>query len=88
MTGDAKTKFSETFGGYLDRRSMTQSSVADATGTSRAYVSSVSTGKKPVGPTAVDNLADAIKATDEERTNLHRAAAIDAGFKLDLPDDF
>lgn len=88
MSNGAKTKFGEAFGTYLERRAMTQASVAQATGTSRSYVSQIASGKKPAGPGVVDTMATAIQATEEERGLLHQAAAVDAGFRIDLPDDF
>ena len=72
----------------LKRHDMTQSSVAKAIGSSRSYVSQVIVGKKLAGPNTVESMAKAINATDKERQALIRAAADDAGFRIDLPDDF
>jgi len=86
--GSAKTKLSETLGIMRQSRSLTQKSVAEAAGTSAAYVSQIYSGKKTAGPKTVDTLADVMNASDQERSQMHRAAAADAGFKIELPDDF
>lgn len=36
----------------------------------------------------VDELVGALDLDRTERVKLHQVAALDAGFKLDLPDDF
>ncbi len=45
-------------------------------------------GRKLASGAQVDRLAEALGLPPSERTRLHRAAARDAGFRLDLPDDF
>lgn len=57
-------------------------------GISTSYVNALKTGKKAAAAPTVDRIADALGARPEDRVRLHRAAARDAGFKLDLPDDF
>ena len=88
MKKQSKTRFGTLYQECLRRHDMTQSSVAKVTGNSRSYVSQVIVGKKSAGPNTVDSMANAIDATDGERRELHRAAASDAGFRIDLPDDF
>ena len=55
-------------------------------GISTSYVNALKTGKKAAA--AVDRIADALGANSADRVRLHRAAARDAGFKLDLPEGF
>jgi DNA-binding Xre family transcriptional regulator len=57
-------------------------------GISTSYVNALKTGKKAAAAPTVDRIADALGARPEDRVRLHRAAARDAGFKLDLPDGF
>ena len=80
------------FGAELDRvldaRAVTTSAAARTLGTSAAYLSSVRNGTKKISPTRIDQLASAFALDPDEAARLHRAAARDAGFRLDLPDDF
>ncbi len=57
-------------------------------GISTSYVNALKTGKKAAAAPTVDRIADALGAGPADRVRLHRAAARDAGFKLDLPDGF
>lgn len=57
-------------------------------GSSPAYVSSISTGTKNVSASKVDEIAAKIGLNETETVKMHRAAALDQGFRLDLPDDF
>ncbi|MBT28049.1 MAG: hypothetical protein CMO01_00200 [Thalassobius sp.] len=88
MSGDGARIFGARLGDILARHDRTQSSVASGMGVTNAYISALRTGKKGVSAATVDSLADNIGATPDERVSLHRAAAVDAGFRLDLPDDF
>ena len=88
MKKSSRTKFGTLYKKCLKRHDMTQSSVAKTTGNSRSYVSQVIVGKKLAGPDTVESMAKAVNATDQERRELFRAAADDAGFQIDLPDDF
>lgn len=82
------TEFGRAFAAALERHGRSQISVAEALGTSRAYVSALRTGSKNAAASTVDRVADALNLAEPERIELHRAAAKDAGFKLDLPPDF
>ena len=57
-------------------------------GISTSYVNALKTGKKAATAPTVDRIADALGANSADRVRLHRAAARDAGFKLDLPEGF
>jgi DNA-binding Xre family transcriptional regulator len=65
-----------------------QTDLSAALGTSTSYVNALKTGKKAAAAPTVDRIADALGAGPADRVRLHRAAARDAGFKLDLPDGF
>lgn len=80
--------FGTSFGEILDRHGRTQSALASQMGTTRGYISQLATGQKGVSATTVENISDALGVSAEERLELHRAAAKDAGFRIDLPDDF
>jgi transcriptional regulator with XRE-family HTH domain len=85
---ETDTEFGRAFAAALERHGRSQTSVAESLGTSRAYVSALRTGSKNATASTVDRVADALNLAETERVELHRAAAKDAGFKLDLPDDF
>ena len=80
------------FGTVLDRliddRAVTATALAEGLGVSPAYVSALMTGSKKASAERVDEIADLLNAEPQERVSLHRAAARDQGFRLDLPDDF
>lgn len=79
-----RTAFGVALSEQLDRANLSQTALAEATGTSPSYVNQTMSGKKPVGPQWADMVADVLGVSDRERVRLHRAAASDAGFKLDL----
>jgi transcriptional regulator with XRE-family HTH domain len=83
-----RSNFGTTLEQTLRAADMKQTDICDLIGTSRAYVSGIVTGSKSVTASTVDKIADALKADEATRVKMHRAAAIDQGFKLDLPDDF
>lgn len=80
------------FGAYLDEQiHHGRTSTGELAGhlqRSESYISQIKTGLKNAGPKAVDKIADALGAPDEERARMHLAAAKDAGFKIRLPDGF
>lgn len=85
---EPETEFGRAFSKALDRHQLTQVDVAARLNATQPYVSALSAGRKKATASTVDKVADAIGADPAERVKLHRAAAQDAGFKLDLPDDF
>jgi len=82
------TEFGKSLSKILNCYSSNQSSLARDMGVSRAYVSSICNGTKSVSPNKIDEISNFLGMTEEEQIKLHRAAAKDQGFKLDLPDDF
>ena len=78
------TALSELLWDYRKR----QTDLSRELGTSTSYVNALVRGKKAAAAPTVDRVADALGARPEDRVRLHRAAARDAGFRLDLPDDF
>lgn len=79
-----ETAFGQALAEQLEQQCSTQADLASATGTSRSYVNQTMSGKKPVSPRWADLVADVLNLPEHERAKLHRAAATDAGFKLDL----
>jgi plasmid maintenance system antidote protein VapI len=84
----ARSGFGELLDRIMLRRGLRAARLAEALGVTPSYLSALVTGAKPVSPDRVDDIARAIAAAPEERTSLHRAAARDMGFRLDLPEDF
>ncbi len=85
--GEAKA-FGAALEKYLDQYGKSRTGVANDLGVSRSYISQLTTGVKAARADKIDSIADKIGVTDQERTDLHRAAAKDAGFRIDLPEDF
>lgn len=82
------TAFGEALSDLLWDYRKRQTDLSRDLGISTSYVNALKTGKKAAAAPTVDRIADALGARPEDRVRLHRAAARDAGFKLDLPDDF
>ncbi len=80
------------FGTQLDllaaTRGLRQVDMAERLDVTSSYVSSISTGMKFVSPQRIESIAQKLDASEDEVQRMHRAAALDMGFKLDLPDDF
>lgn len=72
----------------LEARSLSQKALAEALDVSPAYVSAVVRGKKAVSAPTVEKVSAALSLDAVEARALHRAAARDHGFRLDLPDDW
>ena len=83
-----KSRFGRHLTKALSRRGLRQTDLASRLDVSDAYLSAVSTGRKQISPERIDRIVMSMEFEDDEATDLHRAAAMDAGFKLDLPDDF
>ena len=91
MSGPDKkstTRFGKELSAQLKARRLRPTDISQDLGVSVSYVSGLTTGAKNASAQTADRIADVIGAADEERVRLHRAAAVDAGFRLDLPDDF
>lgn len=82
-----KTSYSTNFGAtvstILTQRSMSQTALAQAMGRSASHVNHVLTGRYS-RPTATwaDLVANALDLAEDQRKAIHRAAALDNGFKL------
>lgn len=87
-TSDLGTAFGAALSDLLWDYRKRQTDLSRDLGTSASYVNALAKGKKAAAAATVDRIADALGARPEDRVRLHRAAARDAGFKLDLPDDF
>jgi transcriptional regulator with XRE-family HTH domain len=69
---------------YLAEAQATQTALATAVGVSASYANQLLTGAKRPSPQWIDLMADAMQMNQAQRRELHRAAALDAGYKLDL----
>lgn len=85
---ESRSAFGMTLSEYIDRYNTSRSDLASRLGTSRAYVSGLTTGVKHASAKMADEIADTLGVSPQEKVRLHRAAAEDAGFKLELPKDF
>jgi len=86
--GRDDSKFADAFSRVLKSHNMRAADAATTMEVSRSYVAAVARGDKKVGPERIDSMSQALGFSEKETLKLHRAAAIDAGFRLDLPDDF
>ena len=68
----------------LSRRGVSQYRVSKLSGLSQPYVNQIATGRRRASAEWIDLVANALDLTPEERQRLHRAAARDHGFKIDL----
>jgi len=78
------TAFGEALARQLAKRGTNQRTLAFSVGTTPSYVNHVIAGRKMASPQFADKVADTLGLPKAERVGLHRAAARDAGFKLDL----
>lgn len=83
-----KTRYSTNFGSYtsvmLAEAKLHQTDLAAATAKSISYVNHTMTGRSHVSPHWVNLVADVLKLAPQYRETLHRAAAKDAGYEIDL----
>ena len=68
----------------LTETRLTQTALANATGTSSSYLNQVMTGRKLPSAKWVELVCDVMELTPHQREELHRNAAKAHGFKLDL----
>jgi cyanate lyase len=78
------TAFGEALAKQLEKRSTNQRTLAAKLGSSPSYVNHLLAGRKTASASIADTVADELCLPEKERIDLHRAAARDAGFKLDL----
>lgn len=88
MKKRAKTRFAQLVREVMAERAPSQAEVARSIGVSRAYVNAVLSGEKGVSAENVDRFADALGLDEPTRVRLHRAAAEDSGFRINLPEDW
>ena len=88
MTKAPKTRVGTVLDENLRARGLSQRALADLLDVSPAYVSGLVLGKKTLSASTADKVAQALNLSSVESGTLHRAAAQDMGFRLDLPDDF
>lgn len=69
---------------YLAQRGMTQTALAQAMGCNATYANHVFTGHRLPQSDWVDLVAKTLNLSDDQSVELHKAAAKDHGFKLDL----
>lgn len=88
MTSKDRKRFGAAFEEALSQHGLKKTQAADRLEVSRAYVSKITSGGTKVLPEKIDMMSRTLGFSEEETRRLHRAAALDAGFRLDLPDDF
>jgi plasmid maintenance system antidote protein VapI len=81
---DYATAFGKALAEQLSSRQLRQNDLANATGVTPGYVNRLVRGKIKASPAWADLVADVTKASEQERLKLHRAAASDRGYQLDL----
>jgi transcriptional regulator with XRE-family HTH domain len=79
-----ETETGAALGDILAERGVSQQALARRAGVSQPYVNQVATGKRRASAGWIDMVATVLELSDEERERLHRAAAKDHGFKIDL----
>lgn len=88
MRSKGQTNFKKAFGealeGHLGARHLTQSDLAQRTSKSVSYVNRTMTGTRFISPEWANTVAAALGLSENETKQLHTAAALDAGYKLDL----
>lgn len=81
----SSSKFTgKALGKGLELAKVSQSALARATGASQGYISGVISGNKLPSASWLDLMADTLEMTPAQRVELHRSAARDHGFKIDL----
>lgn len=81
------TAFGTALDAILKERKLRRIDVAAAASLNISYLSNMMTGLKKVTPERVETLAATIGASPQQRVQLHRAAAQDVGYVLDLTSD-
>lgn len=79
-----RSAFGQALAAQLAARGSTQTNLATALGRSTSYLNQVMNGHKTASSSLVEQTANCLNLEAEARTALHRAAATDHGFKLDL----
>ena len=80
-------KFGLELSKFLNSRTMMEGDLVRAmnaigNGISRQYVNMIVHNTRTPPPDMIERLADALKLTRDDRTILHRAAALDSGYRI------
>lgn len=78
------TETAQALGEILAGRGLSQYRAAKMAETSQPYLNQVATGRRRASAEWIDLIANALELSPEESERLHRAAARDHGFKIDL----
>jgi transcriptional regulator with XRE-family HTH domain len=84
MADEPKTRVGTSLGDILSGRGLSQASAAARANISQPYFNQVVKGRRLASADWIDTVANALDLDDAEREKLHRAAARDHGFKIDL----
>jgi transcriptional regulator with XRE-family HTH domain len=84
MSNSKKGETGKTLSKILRTRKISQYSAAAASDTSQPYFNQVANGRRTPSADWLNLVANALGLSDEERVKLHRAAAKDHGFEIDL----
>ena len=79
-----KTRLGASLGDILAGRGLSQASAAARANISQPYFNQIAKGRRLASAEWIETVADALDLGPEERAKLHRAAARDHGFKIDL----
>jgi cyanate lyase len=80
----ASCEFGSAVADALAERQMSQLDLASTLGKSLAYTNQTLTGRKSASPQWVNLVAEALRLSSAQRAHLHRAAAKDQGYEIDL----
>ncbi|EYD75336.1 hypothetical protein Rumeso_03096 [Rubellimicrobium mesophilum DSM 19309] len=78
------TETAQALGEILAGRGLSQYRAAKMAETSQPYLNQVATGRRKASAEWIDLIANALDLSPEESERLHRAAAKDHGFRIDL----
>lgn len=78
------THFGSSVSATLAELDLTQNELSGKLGKHKTYVNHTITGHRRASAAYVDLVADVLNLSNEARVKLHKAAAKDHGFKLDL----
>lgn len=79
-----QTEFGKALSEQLSATGTSANALANDIGVSRTYISKMMTGDRPVTARWADTVARALALSPTNTVELHKAAALDAGYKLDL----
>ena len=79
-----KTQLAASLGDILAGRGLSQASAAARANISQPYFNQIAKGRRLASAEWIETVANALGLDEAERAALHRAAARDHGFKIDL----